>query len=141
MNAGINIFVKKRTELSEYEYSQILALCTRVFNRDFAPIMATFNNSTHILLYRSGLLVSHALWVTRWMQYGSLPLLRTAYIEAVVTDEKCRNQGLATQVMKRLTEEIADYDLAALSTLAPRFYQRFGWHSWRGLLRSVQPKE
>ncbi len=79
-------------------------------------------------------LVAHALWVTRWLQCSSLQPWRTAYVEAVATDERYRNQGLATLVMRRLTEEIKDFDIGALSPSSYDFYTRLGWIAWRGPL-------
>jgi Predicted acetyltransferase involved in intracellular survival and related acetyltransferases len=81
-----------------------------------------------------GHLVSHALWVTRYLQAGHGPLLRTAYVEAVATDPDYQRRGFATAVMQRLAAEVKDFELAALSPSDPAFYARLGWQLWRGPL-------
>jgi aminoglycoside 2'-N-acetyltransferase I len=114
--------------------SEVLDLCTAAYGTDYRPFISTFPEATHILGRFHGRLVSHALWVTRWLQCPGLSPWRTAYVEAVATDEKYRNRGFATQVMQRLAEEIKDYDIGALSTGSPGFYSRLDWVSWRGPL-------
>jgi aminoglycoside 2'-N-acetyltransferase I len=120
--------------LSGADRAAVIDLCSRAFELDFAPLLNTFNEPTHVLAKIDGVLVSHALWVTRWLQPGTDPLLRTAFIEAVATDPAYRGRGFATHVMQTLQATIADYDLAGLSTGSPGFYARLGWQDWRGPL-------
>jgi hypothetical protein len=40
----------------------------------------TFIDATHVLGYAGETIVSHAMWMTRWLQAGESPLLRTAYL-------------------------------------------------------------
>ncbi|MBL8047008.1 MAG: GNAT family N-acetyltransferase, partial [Anaerolineales bacterium] len=77
---------------------EIIALCNRAYEEDLAELFATFINATHMLGYFENGLVSHALWVTRQLQVGSGPLLRTAYVELVATEPKYQQRGLATAV-------------------------------------------
>jgi len=121
-------------DLSKQDYTEILALCFRAYGRDLEPLMVTFHGATHVLGYNDGVLVSHALWITRWLQSANLPVLKTAYIEAVATEEKYRNRGFASAVMKRIAGEITGYDLGALCTGSPDFYARLGWQVWQGPL-------
>jgi aminoglycoside 2'-N-acetyltransferase I len=79
-------------------------------------------------------LVCHALWVTRYLQVGTNPVLRTAYVEAVATEAKYRKRGFAASIMKHLVGEIQDYELAALSPFNVEYYERLGWKLWRGPL-------
>ena len=80
-------------------------------------------------------MVSHALWVTRWLQAGNGPLLRTAFVEAVATEPAFQGRGFRhAESCKTLQTAIVDYDLAGLSTGIPAFYTRLGWQSWRGPL-------
>ena len=130
----VTVRVVKHPDLSGDEKAEILRLCSAVFKRDYTPYMGTFGGATHVLLRRQGLLVSHALWVTRWLQCGASAPMRTAYVEAVGTSEQHRNQSYATTVMKRLAEKIRDFDLAALTTGIPDFYAKLGWQNWRGPL-------
>ena len=80
------------------------------------------------------MLVSHALWLTRWLQADEGPLLRTAYVEAVATEKAFRGLGYASAIMKRVEEEIQGYDLGALSPFSVAYYERLGWELWRGPL-------
>lgn len=128
------IKVKSARDLTSEEYAEILMLCTQAFEHDYEPYMKTFENLTHVLGKYHGKLVSHVLWITRWLQIDDGPLLRTAYIEATATHLKHRHRGFASKVMKKAAEEIQDYDIAALATGSPAFYARLGWRLWRGPL-------
>lgn len=130
----LSIEIKKSEDLSEREYSEILALLSRAYREDYKPFSETFYGATHILGRYQGLLVTHALWITRCLQCASLPPLRTAYVEAVATEDDYRNRGLATAIMRRLAEEIRDFDLGGLSASRHGFYARIGWQLWRGPL-------
>lgn len=130
----LSLQVIKGENLSAHAYSEILTLCSGAYERDFRPFLKSFNNATHVLGRSKGQLVSHALWVTRWLQNGKFPPWRTAYVEAVATDKRCRRQGHASAVMSRLAGEIKDYDIGGLSTGSCKFYARLGWQLWRGLL-------
>lgn len=131
-----SLFVKiiDSNALSEQEHSEILELCSRAYQRDFKPFLDTFNDAIHILGRYQDILVTHALWVTRWLQCVELPTLRTAYVEAVATDERYRRQGFASAIMKRVAEETSQFDLGALCTGSPDFYARLGWQLWQGPL-------
>lgn len=122
------------SRLSPALRSEILALCQRAYEEDLGPLFETFQGAVHLLGWSAGRLVSHALWVTRFLQAGSGPLLRTAYVEAVATDPDQQRRGYAAIIMRRLVEEIQDYDLAALSPFSVEYYARLGWELWRGPL-------
>jgi len=130
----LDIQVKSGQLLSEDEYSEIRELCTQAFKRDYLPFLKSFQHATHVLGRYRHKLVTHVLWITRWLQIGKSPPLRTAYIEALATDLDYRNKGFASEIMRKATGEIQDYDLAALSTGSPGFYAKIGWQLWRGPL-------
>lgn len=111
---------------------EIISLCSRAYEEDMELLFETFAVESHILGYYDGRLVSHALWVTRYLQEGTNPIMRTAYIEAVATDEPYRNRGFAKSILNHLIGEIQDYDLAALSPFRVEYYRRLGWELWRG---------
>jgi aminoglycoside 2'-N-acetyltransferase I len=134
MSDVLNIQVKHYQALSEDEYLEILALCTQAFKRDYSPFLESFQNATHLLGRYHDRLVTHALWITRWLQIGTSPPLRTAYIEALATELNHRKKGFASEIMKRVTREIQDFDIVALSTGSPDFYTRLGWQLWCGPL-------
>jgi aminoglycoside 2'-N-acetyltransferase I len=129
-----NIQVVRGNLISEALKNEIVSLCNRAYEQDMEPLLETFVDATHILGYFDGILVSHALWVTRYLQAGREPIMRTAYVEAVATDSTYRNRGFAASVMKHLIGEIQDYDLAALSPFSVEYYGRLGWELWYGPL-------
>ena len=80
--------------------------CNQAYRRDLLPLFKTFNDPTHVLGYNSNSFVSHAMWVTRWLQPGDGTSLRTAYVEMVATDPEYQGRGFATKIIRRLMEEI-----------------------------------
>ncbi len=111
----------------------IIALCTRAYEEDFAGIMNLFTDATHVLGYLDDELVSHALWIPRTLIYNGTPL-HSAYVEAVATEPRFQGRGYASAVLRALAAAIAAYDLGALSPSEPAFYARLGWEAWRGPL-------
>jgi aminoglycoside 2'-N-acetyltransferase I len=130
----LDILIKAGRDLSVDEYSEVLGLCTQVYRRDYSPYLKMFKDPVHVLGRYGGKLVSHALWITRWLQVGTMPFLCTAYIEAVATDPDYRNRGFASEIMVRAAGEIRDYDIGALATGSQGFYARLGWRPWQGPL-------
>ncbi|MCE7982633.1 MAG: N-acetyltransferase [Caldilinea sp. CFX5] len=88
----------------------------------------------HFLAYDGAQLVSHAVVTTRWLQPAGLPLLKTAYVDAVATFPAYQGQGFGSAVMQHLAAHIADYEIACLQTERQSFYARLGWEEWRGPL-------
>jgi aminoglycoside 2'-N-acetyltransferase I len=129
-----DIQVKASRDLSPDEYSEILTLCTQAYRRDYLPYLKMFKDPVHVLGRYRGKLVSHVLWITRWLQIGTNPVLRTAYIEAVATDPEYRRRGFASELMRRAAGEIKDFDIGGLSTGSKDFYTRLGWQLWQGQL-------
>jgi aminoglycoside 2'-N-acetyltransferase I len=113
---------------------EVVELCNRAYEKDMRTILDTFVDATHLVGYYEHLFVCHALWVTRHLQAGTNPSMRTAYVEAVATDAEYRKRGFASAIMKHLIGEIQDYDLAALSPASVAFYEELGWELWRGPL-------
>ena len=88
----------------------------------------------HFLAYRDETVVSHAVVTTRWLQPAELPILKTAYIDAVSTLPVYQGRGYGSAVMRCLAQNIDDYEIAGLETDRPSFYTRLGWEVWRGPL-------
>lgn len=130
----LNITVVPGRLLSAHERQEIIAFCTRAYDEDMEPVFATFADPTHVLGFSNGMLASHALWITRLLQPGNLPPLRTAYVEAVATDPTLRHRGFATAIMRRIAAEVQAFDLAALSPFDEHYYARLGWETWQGPL-------
>jgi aminoglycoside 2'-N-acetyltransferase I len=130
----LEIRLVKMDVLASAERAEILALCNRAYEEELESLFETFEGGAHVLGSLSGSIVSHAMWVTRWLQPGDGPLLRTAYVEMVATDLPYQRQGFASLVMLRLAEAITDFDLGVLCPAIPLMYARLGWEFWRGPL-------
>lgn len=115
---------------------QVFALCERAYLQDLRALPGTFVDPQHVLGINGGAVVSHALWITRWLAVGASEPVRTAYVEWVATDPAHQRRGYASAVMQTLMSEITDFPLAALSTsdMGQRLYTRLGWERWRGPL-------
>ncbi|UCD09612.1 MAG: GNAT family N-acetyltransferase [Dehalococcoidales bacterium] len=141
MDKELTLKVKKYRDLSEQELADIIELCSQAFETDYRPFLDTFTDPTHVLGYYENTLVSHALWITRWLQVGDSPMMRTAFVEGVATEQAFRKKGYALVVMKRLAEEIFDYEIGGLCTGSPDFYSRLGWQVWKGPLFARKDNE
>jgi aminoglycoside 2'-N-acetyltransferase I len=76
--------------------------------------------------------VSHAAVVPRVIHIAGHPF-HAGYVEAVATRPDKQRLGFGAVVMRRATGLVrATYELGALSTGVPIFYERFGWERWRG---------
>jgi aminoglycoside 2'-N-acetyltransferase I len=88
----------------------------------------------HVLAEVGEELVGHAVATTRWLQPLDLPLLRTAYVDAVSASPAHQRKGVGSAVMSHLASVVDDYDVACLETERVSFYERLGWEEWRGPL-------
>jgi aminoglycoside 2'-N-acetyltransferase I len=91
-------------------------------------------DALHVLAHLDHELVGHAVVTTRWLQPDGLPLLRTAYVDAVATAPAQQGRGIGSAVMRELADAVPDYDVACLETELQGFYERLGWEEWRGPL-------
>jgi aminoglycoside 2'-N-acetyltransferase I len=130
----LNIQVMRGELISDTDRRNIISLCNRAYEEDIEALFDTFVDATHVLGYFEGSLVSHALRVTRYLQAGTNPMMRTAYVEAVATEPAYHNRGFATSIMKCLVSEVQDYNVAALSPASVAYYERLGWERWHGAL-------
>lgn len=128
----VSIEVVPRQALTAAKERDILALCFQAWGDEFVQLWPTFTGTTHVIAALHGRIVSHAMWVIRWLQPEGESLLQTAYVEAVVTDEALQGQGIGTAVMERLQATIATFDIGGLSPARYTFYERLGWEMWRG---------
>jgi len=88
----------------------------------------------HVLLELDGEIVGHASVVEREIHVGPRPL-RTGYVEAVAIDPAHQRIGLGSQLMQVIGSVIAErFELGALATGSPEFYERIGWLRWDGPL-------
>lgn len=86
----------------------------------------------HVLVELDGRIVSHGAVIERELRVGDLRL-RTGYVENVATEPAFRANGYATAVMAEIGRRIhGAFELGALDTGRPGFYERLGWERWRG---------
>ena len=84
------------------------------------------------MLELDGEIVAHASVVERELQVDGRPL-RTGYVEAVATAPAQQGRGLGSTVMDDVTSYIRErFELGALGTGRPSFYERLGWLTWKG---------
>jgi aminoglycoside 2'-N-acetyltransferase I len=95
----------------------------------------------HVLAYREQELAGHAVVTTRWLQPEGLPVLRTAYVDAVATLPAYQGQGIGSAVMRHLASVITDFEIACLETDRVSFYAQLGWEEWRGPLAGRRGSE
>lgn len=143
MNENLKLEVLHDNQLTPEQSAEIHALCNRayaVYGVDLEPLFQTFTEATHVVGWLGSAMVSHAMWVTRWLQPSNQRPLRTAYVEMVATDPPFQGRGFATAVMHRLVSAIHDFDLGGLCPAEPMLYEKLGWVFWHGPL-SIRAKE
>lgn len=75
---------------------------------------------------------AHAAVVPRVLHIGALELT-AGYVEAVAVLPEAQASGLGSRVMAEAGRIVGErYDIGALSTGDPEFYERLGWECWRG---------
>lgn len=135
MKANIILKTCQTQDVGEAERFAIVDLCTEAHQTDFGPLFSFLPaDGLHVLAYDERRLVGHAVVTTRWLQPANLPLLKTAYVDAVATHPHYQGQGIGSAVMRHLTTVIPDYEIACLETERITFYSRLGWQEWRGML-------
>ncbi len=134
MNADLKVEVIHSKQLTNWQLENIHILCNRAYDEDLAPLFNTLSDGTHVLGILGETIVSHAMWVTRWLQAGNGPLMRTAYVEMVATEPDFQLCGFASAVMRRLADAISDFDLGGLCPAGPELYAKLGWVFWCGSL-------
>jgi aminoglycoside 2'-N-acetyltransferase I len=86
----------------------------------------------HFVVEGEGGIVAHASVVERALHAGS-HRLRTGYVEAVATLPALQGRGLGSAVMREVNRHVdGSFPLGALDTGVPGFYERLGWHVWKG---------
>jgi aminoglycoside 2'-N-acetyltransferase I len=77
----------------------------------------------------------------RRLQPESLPVLRTAYVDAVATLPAYQGQGIGHRLMQHLASLLDDFEIACLETDRVAFYAGLGWELWRGPLTGRRGSE
>jgi aminoglycoside 2'-N-acetyltransferase I len=130
----LSIEVASSDSISPETFREICDVCTAAYREDFVEGFRVLGPGVHVIGRLDDRIVSHAMWVDRALQPGTSQPLRTAYVEAVATDPAFQRRGFASQVLRRVAEEIRDYELGALSSAVEALYERIGWELWRGPL-------
>jgi aminoglycoside 2'-N-acetyltransferase I len=130
----LKLEVLHTNQLTPEQLAEIHALCHRAYDADLEPLFRTFTDVTHVIGWWDSAIVSHAMWVTRWLQPGNQPPLRTAYVEMVATEPQFQRRGFATAVMRRLASAIDEFEMGGLSPAEPTLYTNLGWVFWQGPL-------
>lgn len=131
---GLTIQQLSSAALSRATATAVRSLCDSAYEEDLAPYFEALGPGEHLLGWQDGVLASHLMWVTRWLQAGDGPLLRTAYLELVATAPALQRRGHATELLRYFPSQVTDFEIAALSPATENLYTRLGWRSWRGPL-------
>lgn len=136
MSQSIAVTSARTEDLSADTRASIIRLCVAAHHEaDFENLFVYIpSGGIHVLAYRAHELVGHAVATTRWLQPEGLPVLRTAYVDAVATLPVYQGQGIGSQVMRHLVSAIADFEIGCLATDRVSFYAQVGWELWRGPL-------
>ena len=133
----MEIDTRRTSELDETARADVMQLCRDAHKEpDFENLFSYLPpEALHVLALSGEKLVGHAVVTNRWLQPEGLPLLRTAYVDAVATSPAGQGRGVGTAVMRRLAVAVEDdFDIACLETESVSFYERLGWEEWRGPL-------
>ncbi|HVE62447.1 MAG TPA: GNAT family N-acetyltransferase [Mycobacteriales bacterium] len=86
----------------------------------------------HAVARAGDTVIAHAAVVPRTLYVAARPV-RVGYVEGVATAPERQGEGLGSAVMTEITAVVRrDFDMGALSTSRPAFYERLGWERWRG---------
>ncbi len=144
MSKSIIITSARTEELNADTRASIIHVCRTAHQEDDFTHLFSYipSGGIHVLAYREHEVVSHAVATTRWLQPEGLPLLRTAYVDAVATLPAYQGQGIASTLMRHLATVLSDFEIACLATdNAVAFYARLGWEVWRGPLAGRRATE
>ena len=134
MPASLRIERVATADLPAATRAALLELCNTAYQEAMEPYLEALGTGEHLLGMRAGVLVSHLMWITRWLQPAGMQPLRTAYVELVATAPDAQGHGYATQLLEAFAPLVQDHALAALSPATEALYARLGWRYWRGPL-------
>ena len=113
--------------------AEIRALLDRAFGDRFSDDdWAHSCGGQHVVVSEGGVVVAHAAVVARELHVDGRRF-RTGYVEGVGTEPGRQRAGLGSLASVRAGDLVRDgFELGALSTGSPAFYERLGWERWRG---------
>jgi aminoglycoside 2'-N-acetyltransferase I len=130
----VQIEIARTAALNDETRGELLALGVVAFDEDLTEHFAAAGPGVHLFGRVNGALVSHAMYVERTLEPAGMRPLRTAYVEVVATHPRVQGRGYASRLLRRLADEILEYEIGALAPSDPAFYARLGWELWRGPL-------
>lgn len=136
MTSPITLMTETTERLGPALRAEIIEVCVAAHQEeDFRNLFAYVPaGGRHFLAFDGARLVSHAVVTERWLQQEGLPLLRTAYVDAVATLPAAQGKGYGSALMQHLAAGVPDFEIACLETDRSGFYERLGWEAWRGPL-------
>ncbi len=135
--ADVRVVCRPTAELDDALRRAVMGVCVAAHgDEEFWRLFEYIpQGGLHFLGYEGDTLESHAVATTRWLQPAGLPLLKTAYVDAVATLPEAQGRGVGSAVMRALAEGVAEgYEIGCLETERVSFYERVGWELWRGPL-------
>ena len=113
--------------------SSINALLDLAYEGDFSPEdwEHTFGGQ-YLIGYLDSTIIAHGSVVPRNM-FIDREEVTVGYVEAIAVLPTHWRQGFGTQLMTKITQFCQDnYELSMLSTDENEFYERLGWHQFKG---------
>jgi GNAT superfamily N-acetyltransferase len=108
-------------------------LCDAAYETPTASFFESLGPGEHLFGFHDAILVSHLMWVTRWLQPIAEKALRTSYVEMVATAPSAQRRGYASALLEKFASCVADYELAALCPATEGLYARlYRWSGDRG---------
>ena len=124
---------RSTAELTRSEATRIRALLDEAFEGRFTDALwGQAIGGVHFFVEEGAVPISHASVVPRLLAVRGREI-NTGYVEAVGTRHRDRRKGLARTVLAAARRHIEDtYELGALHSVLPTFYEHLGWERWRG---------
>jgi GNAT superfamily N-acetyltransferase len=134
--AEITVEVVRTEDLAPDRRAEIVDLCIAAHDEEDFQRLFHFvaEAGRHFVGSVDGRIVTHAVVTTRWLQPDGLPVLRTAFVDAVSTAPELQDRGYGTATMRALGASIDDFEIGALQTDRTSFYEHCGWEVWQGPL-------
>lgn len=132
----MRVIRRRSSELTARQARDLRSLCERAWagkGGDFdAEDWESALGGMHFVVEEDGAPVAHASVIERRFELDQR-LVRTGFVEAVATLPDRQGMGLASAVMREAGEFIdKQFELGALDTGIPGFYERLGWVVWPG---------
>lgn len=129
----IHTAVRRTSELTGAEVDALRALCDAAFADGFDDHdLDHALGGWHAWVTVDRVLRAHAAVVPRTLDADGLRWV-AGYLEAVAVHPDHQRRGLGSRAVLALHPTLdRRFELGALSTDAPAFYERLGWERWRG---------